>query len=71
MNILRTASLGSNVTGSYEKNRVSLKILIYIDIDVLYRNCLEIFPSGGQEWINKERENWRTSIHLQNFHLFE
>ena len=42
----------------------------------LYRNCLDIFPSDGQEWIHKERGNsftrlsfvWRTLlINLKGF----
>ena len=36
----------------------------------LYRNCVDIFPSDGPEWIHKEWENWRSSIYLENFHLF-
>ena len=36
----------------------------------LYRNCLDIFSSDGQEWINKERENWGSLIYLQDFPLF-
>ena len=36
----------------------------------LYRNCLDTFPSDGRKWIQKERKNWGSSIHLQDFHLF-
>ena len=37
----------------------------------LYRNCLDTFPSDGRKWIHKKRRNRGSSIHLQDFHLFE
>ena len=40
---------------------------------IFIQKLFEHFPKqwNGPELMYKERENWVSSIHLENFHLFE